>query len=73
MKVFGGCPSLWRNQTPTRHGLGLNSGPHASQHSGRQSCHCTFDAQFNFCILVLNDKLSWDRVVQYKDRDRMSK
>ena len=28
MKVFGGCPSLKRNRTPTRPVLGLNSGPH---------------------------------------------
>ena len=44
MKVFGGCPSLLRNRTPTRPDLGLNSGPHAYQHSGRQYCHCTIES-----------------------------
>ena len=45
MKVFGGCPSLKRNQTPTRPGLELNSVPHASQHSGRKSYHCAIESR----------------------------
>ena len=45
MKVVGGCPSLKRNQTPTRPGLELNSVPHASQHSSWQSCHCAIESR----------------------------
>ena len=32
-----------------------------------------FDVQFNFYILLLNDKLSCQCVAKYKHRDQMSK
>ena len=34
MKIFHDCSSLYRKQTLTRPGMGLNSGPHTFQHSG---------------------------------------
>ena len=43
-RFFGGWPSLYRGRTPTGPGLGLNNVPHASQYSGRQSCHCAIES-----------------------------
>ena len=51
MKAFRVCPRLQTNRTPTRPNVGLNSGPHASQYSGQQSCHCAIESVY--CKLTL--------------------
>ena len=41
------------NRAPNWPGLGLNSGPHTSQHSGRQSCRCAIESGQIFSLADL--------------------
>ena len=40
-------------RTPTCPGVGLNSGPHASQHSGLYSSHCAIESGLEGEMLTL--------------------